>query len=132
MEFRRHLSHTEGMHGEPGLEEFDARTDRFQARCRSSDRKGRVEHHSSFSLTTIHDRARGLGEPWMSDYEKLYFLASMHAHDAPGAVLHSVFLAQYRFGELREREHAALVAYLSMEALVSAVHVLGHHGFIAT
>jgi hypothetical protein len=55
----------------------------------------------------------------------------MHAHGAPGAVLHQHFVQHSRSPETREKDSTALIAYLSMKTIVDDVHLLVRQGFAA-
>lgn len=112
------------------LQDFDDATNRFQAKFRYRDSKGRNQKHSDFAAKNIHDRAVELGDPWKKEYGLVYHLASLHAHGAPGAVLHAHFQQQYSAPEVRERNAAALIAMLSMNVLVRDLHVLVRMGII--
>lgn len=115
---------------EKDLATFDEATDRFQTNFRFQDRRGRDRTHSNFSAATVRDRAEELGEPWSQDYELIYHLSSMHAHGAPGAVLHQHFVQHSQSPETREKDSTALVAYLSMKTIVNDVHLLVRQGFV--
>ena len=110
---------------------FDAATSRLQSQFRFQDKKGRERIHSSFAGGSVQQRAAELGEPWAADYDLLYHLASMHAHGAPGAVLHQHFVQQSTSPQNKERDSTALVAFLSMKVLVSNVHLMVRGGFVS-
>ena len=109
---------------ESPLQSFDDATERFQTNFRFQDGRGHNRTHVNFATTNIHDRAAELGEPWVSEYELVYHLMSMHAHGAPGAVLHGIFQAQYPNPEMRERNSAALIAMLAIKVMVRNVELL--------
>ena len=106
------------------LEDFDTATREFQEQFRYDDKRGRTRIQSSFAAANIHDRAGELDEPWISEYELIYDLASMHAHGAPGAILHGMFLAQYPDSDERERDAAAIVAIQAIKVIVRNVQLL--------
>lgn len=111
--------------GDPApLKDFDNTTKRFQSSFRYQDRRGRNRTHGNFATTNIHDRATELGDPWDREYELVYYLTSMHAHGAPGAVLHGMFRAQYPDPETRENNSASLVAILSIRLMIRNVALL--------
>jgi hypothetical protein len=112
------------------LQAFDDATNQFQAKFRYRDKKGRNQKHSSFATKNIHDRAIELGDPWKKEHDLVYHLASLHAHGAPGAILHSFFQQHYAAPEVRERNSASLVAILSIEVLVRDVQMLVRMGII--
>jgi hypothetical protein len=82
------------------LNEFDDATDRCQSRFRYRDGHGKNRTHCSFATMNMHDRAVDLGDPWEREYKLVYHLTSMHAHGAPGAVLHGMFQQQYSNPEI--------------------------------
>jgi hypothetical protein len=93
-------------------------------------RKGKERTHTNFSTATIRDRAEDIGEPWKTDYQSLYHLFSMHAHGAPGAVIQQHFVKHANSPESRERNSTALIACLSMKAIVNVVHLLVEQGLV--
>jgi hypothetical protein len=97
----------------------------------ASDKQGKERIHSSFAGSSVQQRAEELGEPWSADYNLLYHLASMHAHGAPGAVLHPYFVHLSTSPQNKERDSTALIAFLSMKVLVADVHLLVQNGFVA-
>lgn len=111
---------------------FDVASDRFQLRFRFKDKKGKDRIHASFAGGSVQQRAEELGEPWSTDYNLLYHLASMHAHGAPGAVLQQHFVHHSVSPENQERDHAALIAYLSMKVLAADVHLLVRNQFASS
>ena len=111
--------------------QFDAISARFQSRFRFQDKEGRVRVQSNFAGGSVEQRAHELGEPWRSDYNRLYHLASMHAHAAPGAVFQQHFVQQSASRQNKERDLTAIITYLSMKVLVADVHLLVRNGFIA-
>lgn len=113
------------------LASLDAVSTRFQSKFRFKDKKGKERIHSNFAGSSVQQRAEELGEPWSTDYNLLYHLASMHAHGAPGAVLHQHFVFHSTSPQNKERDSTSLVAYLSMKVLVADVHLLVRNGFIA-
>ncbi|MDP1563580.1 MAG: DUF5677 domain-containing protein [Pirellulaceae bacterium] len=106
------------------LQSFDDATERFQANFRYQDGRGRNRTHANFATSNIYDRAVVLGDPWEREYELVYHLTSMHAHGAPGAVLHGMFQAQYPNPEIRDRNSAALIAMLAIKVMVRNVELL--------
>ena len=106
------------------LKEFDDVSTQFQARFRYRDQRGRNRTHSNFAASTVEQRAQQLGEPWESDYKLLYCLASMHAHGAPGAVIHQHFVQQSASPQNKEKDSTALVAFMAIKILVDDVHLL--------
>ncbi len=116
---------------EDDLADLDEATERFQTNFRFQDRRGRDRTHPNFSTATVRDRAEELGEPWSDDYRLIYHLSSMHAHGAPGAVLHQHFVQHSVSPETREKDSTALIAYLSMKTIVDDVHLLVRQGFAA-
>lgn len=76
-------------------------------------------------------RAGEVGGKWESDYELLYHLMSMHAHGAPGAILHPIFVQSSQTSEVREQDSTALVAYISMRVLMDDIRLLKRSGFIS-
>ncbi len=114
------------------LADFDAASARFQNRFRFKDKNNKERITSSFAGGSVQQRAEEIGEPWSKDYLQLYNLASMHAHGAPGAVLHQHFVHQSTSPENREKDSTALIAYLSMKVLVADVHLLVRNGLVST
>lgn len=112
------------------LQDFDDATKRFQAKFRYRDSKGRNQKHSVFATKSICDRAHELGDPWKTEYEFVYFLASLHAHGAPGAILQPHFRNHYSAPEIRERNSVSLIAIVAMEVIVRDLHLLGRLGLI--
>ena len=106
------------------LEDFDDATDRFQSKFRYRDGRGRNRSHGNFATTNIHDRAVDLGDPWEREYELVYHLTSLHAHGAPGAVLHGIFQQQYSNPQIREQNSASLIAILAVKVMVRDVQLL--------
>lgn len=113
------------------LDSFDKASARFQSKFRFRDKQERERVHSTFASCSVQQRAEQLGEPWSADYTLLYHLASMHAHGAPGAVLHQYFVGWSASPENKERDSAALVAFLSMKVLVADIRLMTRIGFIA-
>jgi len=122
MEYRKVIKKSGG--GPAALNSFDEATAKFQKKFRYSDRRGKDRTHSSFATTTTHDRAIDLGAPWESEYELVYHLTSMHAHGAPGAVLHGMFQQQYPNPEIREQNSVSLIAILAINYIVRDVKLL--------
>ena len=112
------------------LNDFEHATEKFQSRFRYRDGRGRNQTHSSFATTNIHDRALDLGDPWEHEYELVYHLTSMHAHGAPGAVLHGMFQQHYSNPEIRERNSASLIAMLAANVIVRDVELLARINII--
>jgi len=106
------------------LQSFDDATVKFQSNFRYQDRRGRNRTHDNFATSNIHGRAVDLGDPWEREYELVYHLTSMHAHGAPGAVLHGMFQAQYSNPEIRDRNSSALIAMLAIKVMVRNVELL--------
>jgi hypothetical protein len=106
------------------LDDFDAATKEFQEKYRYNDKRGRNRIQNNFAAANIYDRAIGLDEPWSSEYKFIYDLASMHAHGAPGAILHGMFLSKYPDSDKRENEAAALVAIQAIKLMVRDVQLL--------
>ncbi len=106
------------------LNDFDEATDKFQTKFRYRDGRGKNRRHSSFATTNIHDRAVDLGDPWENEYELVYHLTSMHAHGAPGAVLHAMFQGKYPDPEIREQNSASLIAILATKLIVRDVETI--------
>ena len=106
------------------LKDFDDATKRFQSSFRYQDSQGRSRTHGNFARTNIHDRATELGDPWNREYGIFYYLTSMHAHGAPGAVLHAMFQTQYRDPETRENNSASLIAILAIKVMIRNVELL--------
>ena len=113
------------------LDGLDAASARFQSRFCFEDRQGKERIHSSFAGGSVQQREEEIGEPWSADYNFLYHLASMHAHGAPGAVLHQNFVHLSTSPQNKERDSTALIAYLSMKVLVADVHLLVRNGLAA-
>lgn len=111
------------------LAEFDDATERFQSKFRFQDRRGRKRNHTNFATASVRERADELGEPWGTDYRMIYHLSSMHAHGAPGAILHQHFVQHSASPETREKTSSALIAYSSMKTIVADVHLLVRQGF---
>ena len=121
MEYRKLIQTS----GDPKpLKDFDEATKRFQSNFRYQDRRGRKRTHGNFAAANIHDRATELGDPWDCEYELFYQLTSMHAHGAPGAVLHGMFQAIYPDPETRENNSASLIAILAIKLMVRNVELL--------
>ena len=110
------------------LKEFDEATDRFQSKFRFR-KHGKPRAHNNFSRMSVSARSKELGEPWRSDYELVFHMSSMHAHGAPGAILHDHFVEYSESPETREKNSTALIAYLSMKTIVEDVHLLVRQGF---
>lgn len=106
------------------LRDFDTATKKFQEQYRYDDKRGRNRIQNNFAAANIHDRAVELDEPWISEYKLIYDLASMHAHGAPGAILHGMFLAQYPDSDERENDAAAIVAIQAIRVIVRNVQLL--------
>lgn len=103
---------------------FDEATKRFQSRFWYQDGRKRRRAHSNFATSTVHDRAAELQGPWPTEYELFYSLTSMHAHGAPGAILHAIFLKHYPDPEIREQNAAALIAVHAITVIVRDVRLL--------
>ncbi|WP_286221233.1 DUF5677 domain-containing protein [Marinobacter apostichopi] len=127
MEYRKLLSKADASHQ---IDDFDKATKRFQERFRYQDKRGRNRSHGNFAMASIHDRATELGEPWESEYTLVYHLTSMHAHGAPGAVLHAMFQASYPNPERLENNSASLIAILAVKVMVRNVELLHQLGVI--
>lgn len=112
------------------LKSFDDATQKFQANFQYQDARGRKRTHDTFAASSIRDRAVELGDPWEHEYELVYHLTSMHAHGAPGAILHGVFRAQYSNPEVRERDAAALIAILAIKIMVRNIELLVRLGIV--
>ena len=112
------------------LQDFDDATMKFQKRFHYRDNRGRNQKHNVFALKNIYDRAEELGEPWKREYELVYYLASLHAHGAPGAILQPYFRQYYSAPEVRERNSVCLIAILSINILLRDLHLLVHLGLI--
>jgi len=110
------------------LQGFDDATNRFQAEFRFQNKRGKNQTHSNFAASTVQQRAEELGDPWQSDYALLYYLASMHAHGAPGAILHQHFVQQSKSPEAKEKDSTALIAYMSMKILIEDIRLLVRQG----
>lgn len=106
------------------VEDFDKATEKFQRNFRYKDRRKKDRIHNSFAKTTVHGRAQELGTPWDDEYAMLYHLTSMHAHGAPGAVMHGMFQSQYQNSDAREKNSAFLIALLSIKIMVRNVELL--------
>ena len=106
------------------LKDFDDVTAQLQSNFRYQDGKGRNRTHGNFTAANIHDRATELGDPWDHEYELFYHLTSMHAHGAPGAVLHGIFQTQYPAPDTRENNSASLFAILAIKLMVRNVELL--------
>lgn len=113
------------------LDSFDAASIRFQSQFRYQDKRGRGRIRLSFAGGSVERRAAELGDPWSTDYNLLYHFSSMHAHGAPGAILHQHFVHLSTSPENKERDSTALIAYLAMKVLVADVHLLVRSGFAA-
>jgi hypothetical protein len=121
MEYRQFLQKSGAL---AELDDFDKATDSFQSTFRYRDGRGRNRTHGNFATTSILDRAVELGDPWKREYELVYHLTSLHAHGAPGAVLHGIFQQQYSTPETREANSAAIIACLAIEVMVRDVQLL--------
>jgi len=111
--------------GDPApLKDFDDLTKLVQSKFRYQDGRGRNRTHGNFATTSIHDRATELGDVWAREYELFYHLTSMHAHGAPGAVLHGMFQAQYPDPGTRENNSASLIAILAIKLMIRNVELL--------
>jgi hypothetical protein len=121
MEYRKVI---DKMGDSNSLKDFAAATNKFQTKFRYFDRRNKKRSHSSFATTNIRDRAVGLGDPWKHEYEFDYHLTSMHAHGAPGAVLHGMFQQQYLNPEIREKNAASLIAILAINVIIRDVELL--------
>ena len=106
------------------LRTFDHLSENFQQRFRYRDAKGRNRVHSNFAKKTIYDRAVELGDPWNEEYPLIYNLTSMNAHGAPGAIMYSIFLQNYSFPDIREKNASALIAIYSINTMVRNVLLL--------
>lgn len=106
------------------LQAFDDATQRFQDRFRYQDSHRKDRTHDNFATTNIFARATELGGPWIREYELVYHLTSMHAHGAPGAVLHGMFQTQYSDPEIREENSASLIAMLAIKIMVRNIELL--------
>lgn len=127
MEYRKLLKKAEA---NEQIDDFDEATARFQGRFKYQDKKGRNRSHGNFAMTSIHDRATELGEPWASEYTLVYHLTSMHAHGAPGAILHAFFQASYPNPERLEKNSTSLIAVLAIKVMVRNVELLHQLGVI--
>jgi hypothetical protein len=116
--------------GESSLEDFDRATSKFQEKFHFRDKKGRNQRHSVFATKSVSDRANELGDPWKSQYQVVYHLASLHTHGAPGAILHTHFRQYYSEPETRERNSVALLAILAINVLVRDLRLLMRSGVI--
>jgi hypothetical protein len=114
------------------LDSFDEATKSFQARFRTRGRDGNASErvHTNFSTKNVRDRAIELGDPWDKDYQIVYHLTSMHAHGAPGAVLHAVFQNQYGDVDVRERDQAAILAIFGVHIIKRNLNLLADAGII--
>ena len=112
------------------LNDFDDATDKFQSKFRYRDGRDRNKTRSSFATKNMHDRAVDLGDPWEPEYKLIYHLTSMHAHGAPGAVLHGIFQQQYSNPEIREQNSASLIAILAANVIVRDVELLARMNII--
>jgi hypothetical protein len=121
MEFRKFLQKSSES---ASLKSLDESTERFQSTFRYQDRNGRNRIHGNFAAANIYERAEELGDPWESEYKRVYHLTSMHAHGAPGAVLHAMFQQQYGEVETREKNAASLIAILAMGVMVRNIELL--------
>lgn len=127
VEYRKQISQSGDTQS---LADFDTATEEFQKQFRFNDKRGRDRIQKSFAAANIHDRAIELGEPWTSEYKLIYNLASMHAHGAPGAILHGMFLSTYPDSDDRENEASALVAIQAVEIMVRDVQLLARMNII--
>ena len=128
IELRKNIQKTED---QTSLVSFDEASARFQSQFRFRDKQGRERIRTNFAASSVQQRAEELGDPWKADYDLLYHLASMHAHGAPGAVLHQHFVGQSTSPQNKERDATALVAFLSMKVLVADVQLLVRNSFVA-
>lgn len=127
MEYRKFIQKT----GESGnLTDFDSATGKFQAKYHYRDKRGKKRIRSGFSTTNTRERADALGDPWKTEYDIVYQLTSMHCHGAPGAVLHGIFLQQYRNPEIREKKSASLIGILAINIMVRNVELLARMNII--
>jgi hypothetical protein len=110
------------------LNPFDDATARFQKHFRFRDQRGRNRARGNFATNTVQERAEELGEPWKDEYNLLYHLASMHAHGAPGAVLHQHFVPYSGDPRKKEQDSTGLIAYLAMKILIDDLHLLVRQG----
>ncbi|MBP5979440.1 MAG: hypothetical protein KA748_04485 [Halomonas sp.] len=127
MEYRKLLSKEEV---NDQINDFDRATENFQSRFKYKDKRGRNRSHGNFATVSIHDRATELGEPWASEYTLVYHLTSMHAHGAPGAILHALFQASYPNPNRLEKNSTALIAILAIKVMVRNVELLHKLGVI--
>ncbi len=112
------------------LDDFDKSTHRFQSRFRKRSRQGKDQIQTNFTSESIRNRSEELGEPWGREYDFVYHLTSMHAHGAPGAVLHAVFLNHYGNVQARERDQTALIGTLAIQMMKRNVDLLADVGII--
>lgn len=127
MEYRKLIQKTEGPES---VAEFDNATRNNLNQFRFKDGKGRTRTHDNFSTKTIFERASEVGEPWKDEYSLVYHLTSMHAHGAPGAILHPIFASIYPDPDAREESKVALIAILSIKTMVRNVRLLKAVGVI--
>lgn len=106
------------------LIDFDNATNKIQSKFHYRDRRAKKRSRASFATMNIYDRAVALGDPWEHEYRLVYQLTSMHAHGAPGAVLHGMFLQQYSDSEIREQNSSSLIAILAINVIVRDVELL--------
>lgn len=106
------------------VEDFDDATSKFQSKFRYKDKQGRERLHKSFAKTTVYGRAQELKDPWEREYALVYNLTSMHAHGAPGAVMHGMMQSNYSNPDIRERNSSFLISVLAIQVMVRNVELL--------
>ena len=112
------------------LVDFDSLTAEFQSRFSYKDKRGKKRRHSSLATMNVHARSADLGEPWKTEYQLFYHLGSMHAHGAPGAVFHGVFLNMYGDTNIRESNVAGSLALMAADIMVRNVQLLADQGIV--
>lgn len=127
MEIRKSMQKTGSS---TSISEFDDATMRYQQQFRFKDKNNKNQIHSSFAACNVEKRAGEIGDPWMTDYNLLYHLTSMHAHGAPGAVLLQHFTAHSKDPETKEKNSTALVAYISMKIMVANIRLMVRCGIL--
>lgn len=107
------------------LSSYDSATSRFQSKFSKKKKDSQKETLSdNFTNKSIYDRARELGEPWISDYALTYKWLSMYSHGAPAVIIHSMKQAQFKCHDIEDNNNSSLIAVISARILAKDIALL--------
>lgn len=71
------------------LNQYDKALERNLSAYQFLDKKGKTRQFKDFTNLSVEQRARELGQDWLSQYNRIYRLTSAYVHNSPGVVFFS-------------------------------------------